>query len=125
MRMRSNGTANLASSSSKLYSNKVISVSDWVADTSYAQYPYKANLTCTGITSNDFVEVDMGEVPSILAPFVMTSDNTVSFYASEIPSEDIIINSILSSSTNYAEYGFVITAADDSVDGYTVTATKI
>lgn len=124
MKMRSNGTANVSASSSKIYTNKTILTTDWVSDAFYNDYPYKAVVTCTNIAPEDFVEVDLGEVSSVLSPFVVTDENCVYFYASEIPSEDLVINSIISTSASYGEFGFVVTAPDDNAEGVTVTISK-
>ena len=124
MKMRSNGTANISGgSSSKIYTNKTILTTDWVSDTTYNDYPYKAVVTCTNITPEDFVEVELEQVSS-LSPFVVTDDNSVYFFASEILSEDIVVTSIVSTTPSYGEYGFVVTASDDNAEGKTVTVTE-
>ena len=127
MKMRSNGTANVKSSggSLKLYTNKLISTSDWVEDATYLDYPFKADVECQSITTNDFVEVDLDFLNTPLSRIVTTSTDKVTFYASKIPSEDILINSITASEIGYSEIGFTVLASDENAEGKTITATKI
>ena len=69
---------------SKLKSFTNVSASTWVSDNTYANYPYKCDITCTGITVNSVVEVifDMTEaISGDYAPICATSTDTVTIYS--------------------------------------------
>lgn len=56
---------------------------NWVSDATYTDYPYKADLTCQGVTADDIANVmfDGDEaVSGNYAPFCETSTNTVTIY---------------------------------------------
>ena len=78
----------------KIFTNVNVPISSWISDASYADYPYKAVITCQGITSNYFAEVifDVTEATSgIFAPITNSDTNSVIIYASEIPSNNFNI----------------------------------
>ena len=61
-----------------------VTASNWVADVTYADYGYKCDLTCQGITANSIVEVMFGMTEATsgdYAPVCETSSNTVTLYS--------------------------------------------
>lgn len=66
-----------------------ITASNWVTDSTYSDYGYRCDMTCTGVTANDYAEVvfDVAEATSgIYAPVCETKTNIVSIWASETTS---------------------------------------
>lgn len=81
-----------------VFKNKVIETSSFVSDTTYTDYPYKADIQCTGVTSEYVPEVTFSLEDAIsgkFAPVVSSDVNTVTIYAKEVPSASITIPSIL------------------------------
>ena len=84
-------------SSNLIFSNKVVSVGDWVSDTTYAAYPYKATISCSEVDSSYFPDVcyDLTDALSgNFAPVCESITNGIYIYCIEIPSSDITIPSI-------------------------------
>lgn len=72
----------------------VVEIADWVADTTYADYGYKADLTLTGMLATyepsvvfGLTEVESGNYASVC----LAGENTITIYAKEIPSVSITI----------------------------------
>ena len=73
-----------------------VSVDTWVEDTTYEDYPYRADIPCE-VTSDYVADVtfDIAEATSgNYAPICITGDGIVSIFASEIPSDTIVIPTI-------------------------------
>ena len=80
-----------------IFTDISVPVSSWKSDTTYETYPYKADISCEGVTADYKPDVvfDVAEATSgIYAPVASTGDGIVSIYASEIPSDAITIPSI-------------------------------
>lgn len=61
-----------------------VSASSWVSDSTYADYPYRCDLTCTGVTANDYADVafSVEQVESgDYAPVCETKENVVSIWS--------------------------------------------
>ena len=61
-----------------------VTVDNWVSDQTYADYPYKAEIACNGITANSVVEVIFALAQAIsgnYAPICESSANKVTIYA--------------------------------------------
>lgn len=72
----------------------VVAVEDWIADTTYTDYGYKAVLTLTGMLSTyepsvvfGLVEVETGNYASVC----LAGTDTITIYAKEIPSASITL----------------------------------
>ena len=80
------------------FTNKTVAVGDWTLDTgnTYKYYPYKANITCTGVTANHKADVSLAprDQESGLYIGCDTSTNTVTIYAAVIPSSTLTIPNI-------------------------------
>ena len=66
--------------------NKTVAVADWASDNTYSDYPYKATVTCTGVTANDGALVTFSLEDSeslIFAPICNTVTNGVEIWAKE------------------------------------------
>lgn len=71
------------------FTNKAVASSAWSAVSTsasdyYADFPYKANITCSGVTANHFAEVVLNPVDAIsgeIAPINQTGANKVTIYA--------------------------------------------
>lgn len=69
--------------SAKFLSFTNITASTWVADNTYADYGYKCDITCTGVTANDYAQVNFGVTEADsgdYATICLTSTNTVTIY---------------------------------------------
>lgn len=61
-----------------------LSASSWVSDSTYADYPYRCDLTCEGVTANDYADVafSVEQVESgDYAPVCETKANVVSIWS--------------------------------------------
>ena len=64
--------------------NTSILTGDWVADTTYSLYGYKAVITINGVTSSMLAEVILGHTESIsgnYSPICLTGTNSVTIYS--------------------------------------------
>lgn len=78
--------------------NKTVAVSDWVEDTTYEDFGYRASITCTGVTSAYSPDVRLGvseATSGIHASVAEAGSGIVYIYASEIPEADITIPCII------------------------------
>ena len=81
---------------SKVYTN--VATSAWAADSTYSNYPYKASLTCQGITANHFAYVCFHPdhvVSYVPAPVVVTAENTIYVWAMIDPGGSITVPTVL------------------------------
>lgn len=79
-------------------SNVVIDTESWVADNTYAEYPYAATVAITDVTSAYAPIVTFSEADATsgnFAPVALAGDGTVTFYAKRIPASTITIPTIL------------------------------
>ena len=84
-----------------LFTNLTVPVSAWVASTTYAWLPYKAEITCQGVTANDYPTVifskeslDYLDLVDINVERSSTEANKVIVYASDIPTSSLSIDRI-------------------------------
>ena len=79
------------------FTNKTVAVSNWVSDTTYTYYPYKANITCTGVTTDHMPIVVLSTTDQESGHYIgaKTSANTVSIYATNVPSSTLTIPLIM------------------------------
>jgi hypothetical protein len=71
---------------------------DWVGDSTYIDFPYKATISNANVTSNHtpFVVFSQESVSlGIYAQVADTSNGTISIYASEIPSSSTVVKTIV------------------------------
>ena len=76
------------------YTNIVVSTNDFVEDSTFEDYPYKADILIDGVTVNDYANV----IPTLAdaqsknyAPVCTTDEGIISIYAVKVPSSDITI----------------------------------
>ena len=80
-----------------IFTSKTVATSTWASDSTYSLYPYKADVTCAGVTTSHFPEVvfDLTDATSgYFAPVCQSVSGAVRIYASAIPSTSITIGSI-------------------------------
>ena len=80
-----------------IFSNISVSTTSWVSDATYANYPYKADIPCEGVTADYVADVIFALTEATsdkFAPVTLTSNGIVTIYAKEIPSVDITIPTI-------------------------------
>ncbi len=94
-----NGTQNTNMTNLLLFfTDKQVATSAWAADSTYPSYPYKANITCSGVTSNYYAEVtfDLDDaISGFYCPLCSTGSNIVSIYAISVPTAAITIPTII------------------------------
>ena len=81
-----------------VFSNKGVATSAFVSDATYADYPYKADIACVGVTSDYVPEVNFDVDEAIsgkFAPVAITGTDVVTIFASEVPASAIAIPSIV------------------------------
>lgn len=80
------------------FSNTSVAVASFVADSTYTDFPYRASVPLTGVTSSMTPEVVFGvteAMSSTFAPVAETYNGGVYIYASEVPIAAITIPTIL------------------------------
>lgn len=80
------------------FADTTVATADWVEDETYADFPYKAVLTCEGVNDQYVAQVifNVEEViAGIYAPVNKTGDGNITIWASEVPADDIIIPTII------------------------------
>lgn len=89
----------LAADAVKLsFSNTSVADALFVDDSTYADFPYRASVPLTGVTSSMTPEVVFGVTDAMsgtFAPVAETYNGGVYIYASEVPSADITIPTII------------------------------
>lgn len=61
-----------------------VSASTWISDTTFEEYQYRCDLSCSGVTSNDYAEVIFNLIESVsgsYAPICETKTNVVSIWS--------------------------------------------
>lgn len=89
------GTATLSSDLS--FSNKSVAVSAWAADTTYADYPFRAAIACSGATDSHFPDVVFSETDAasgVFSPIAASYAGGVYIYAGEKPTAAVTIPTI-------------------------------
>ena len=88
----------LTKPAAKATTNKTLAAAGWVASSDFEQYPYQFTIGISGMTADDFAEV----VPSpeaieqgILAPICQTAAGGLKVYATEQPTAQMAIDSII------------------------------
>lgn len=79
------------------FTNKTIATSAWASDSTYRDYPYKATVTCSGATAEMFPYVEFSDADAKSNLFfegAASGSNSVTVYASAIPSATITIPTI-------------------------------
>lgn len=80
------------------FENTAVAVASFVADSTYEDFPYRAAVTLTGVTSSMIPEVVFGVVDAmsgIFAPCAETYNGGIYIYAAEPPEAAITIPTIL------------------------------
>ncbi|MEG0900300.1 MAG: hypothetical protein RSF40_11405 [Oscillospiraceae bacterium] len=78
--------------------NIVVPVNSFVADTTYVDYPFKAVIPVRGMSSDFVPHVNYkleDALSGIYPPISLSGAGTVTIYASEIPVNNLAINSII------------------------------
>jgi hypothetical protein len=90
--------SDLISTMTLIFENKAVLTSAFVSDATYTDYPYKAVITCTGVTASykgDVVFSVDDAISGIFAPVCLTDAGTVTIYTSEVPSATVTIPTII------------------------------
>lgn len=80
-----------------IFQNKTVTTSAWAEDATYESYGYKANVSCSGVTANHYVDVVFNAVNAssgIFSPICSSGANIVTIWANEIPEGTITIPTI-------------------------------
>ena len=82
------------------FENITVPTTAWVEDTTYDEFGYKADISCTGVTDEFFSDVVFAVAEATsgnYAPISVTGARTVTIYAVDLPSADIVIPTIICS----------------------------
>ena len=80
------------------FTNKTVATSAWVSDTSYTDFPYRAAVSCEGVTAKHYAEVAFAPADAMsgsFAPVAESYDGGVYLYANEMPSAAVTIPTIV------------------------------
>ena len=78
--------------------NTVVSTSSFVSDQTYSDYPYRATITLTGVTSSMIPEVVFGVVDAtsgLFAPVAEAYNGGIYIYSTDVPEAAITIPTII------------------------------
>lgn len=95
-----NEIENLNTTLFRPFENKVVSVVDWVEDTTYDDFPFRAAIACEGVTEGMFPEVVFSPkdaLGGIFCPVSHSYNGGVYIFATEKPSESVSIPVIICS----------------------------
>lgn len=87
-----------AQTARQTFTNKTVAAASWLSNSTYADFPYRASVSCSGVTASTFAEVVFSPADatsSNYAPICQTYVGGVYLYAKEIPSESITIPTII------------------------------
>lgn len=87
-----------AQTARQTFTNKTVAAASWLSNSTYADFPYRASVACSGVTASTFAEVVFSPADatsSNYAPICQTYVGGVYLYAKEIPSESITIPTII------------------------------
>ena len=79
------------------FRNVSVAVSTWASDATYSDYPYRAAITCAGVTADYIPDVIFGKTDSESGNFAAMSDtasNAVYIYAKQKPAASITLLTI-------------------------------
>ena len=80
------------------FTNKTVATSAWVSDTTYTDFPYRAAVSCEGVTAKHYAEVAFAPADAMsgsFAPVAESYDGGVYLYANEMPSAAVTIPTIV------------------------------
>lgn len=80
------------------FTNTSVATSAWVADETYADYPYRAAIPLTGVTAASFAEVVLSPadaVSGVYAPVCQTYTGGIYLYANAAPGAAVTIPAIV------------------------------
>ena len=80
------------------FTNKPVAVSDWVSDTTYGDFPYRAAVVCDGVTDRHYAQVVFSPEDATsgsFAPVAASYPDGVYVYASKKPSAAVTIPTII------------------------------
>lgn len=90
--MKTKGNCNIVS-----FKNKSVATTAWVSDTTYADYPYRAAISCSGVTADHIPDVTLSTADANSLNFAAvanTAANVVYIYAAEKPTASITVPTI-------------------------------
>ena len=80
------------------FTNKTVATSAWASDTTYADFPFRAAVPCTGMTESMFVQVVLAPEDATggnFAPVCRSYTGGVYLYAKAAPDAEITIPTIV------------------------------
>ena len=84
--------------SRKTFTNISVDTNAWIADSTYDDFPYRASVSCTGVTNEMFADVVLDPSAAIegrYASVCATYNGGVYLYASSVPAVTLIIPTII------------------------------
>ena len=80
------------------FTGKTVATSAWAADSTYADYPYRAAVACAGVTAESFADVVLGPEDAAggnFAPVCATYAGGLYLYAKAVPDAALTIPTIV------------------------------
>lgn len=87
-----------AQTARQTFTNKTVATASWLSNSTYADFPYRASVACSGVTASMFAEVVFSPADAMssnYAPVCQTYSGGVYLYAKEIPSDTLTIPTIV------------------------------
>lgn len=81
-----------------IFNNVQVATSSFVSDATYTDYPYRASITLTNVTSSMYPQVTFNLIDAIsgtYAPIAETYNGGIYIYATQVPSIDVLIPTIV------------------------------
>ena len=81
-----------------IFNNVQVATSSFVSDATYTDYPYRASVTLTNVTSSMYPQVTFNLIDAIsgtYAPIAETYNGGIYIYATQVPSIDMLIPTII------------------------------
>lgn len=76
------------------FTNKAVAVSAWTNDTTYSDYPFRAAISCSGVTADHIPDVTLSSKDADSFNFAAVAEaasNVVYIYAAEKPASSITV----------------------------------
>lgn len=77
-----------------IFNNVKVLAADFVEDSTYSDYPYKTDIFLEGVTEKHYAEIVSLQSDENFTIFCDSFDGYISIYAKEIPTEDLILDTI-------------------------------
>lgn len=91
-------TNNYLEGKTLVYTSKTVAKSSWVSSSTYSDFPYRASVSCSGVTSKHVPSVVYSPADALsgnFAPVAQSYSGGVYIYASAVPDSSITLQTII------------------------------